>query len=92
MTFIVLVEEAHHQKPPIYAGTNCYNNNLVGQLDDYKLMIAQYSENEPRLADEHDYIIWQYTGKGCINGVSTYVDKSRIMGTHSIRELKYQRW
>ena len=90
--FLILVEEAYHQKPLVYAGTNFYNNYLVGLLDDYTLMIAQYSQNEPRLADERDYIIWQYTGKGRINGVSTYVDKSRIMGKHSMRELKFQSW
>ncbi len=92
MTFLLLVEEAYHQKPLIYAGTNFYNNNLLGLIDDYKLMVAQYSENEPHLADDRDYIIWQYTGKGRINGVNTYVDKSRIMGQHSMRELKFMRW
>jgi lysozyme len=55
-------------------------------------MIAQYSDREPILADERDYIIWQYTGKGRINGVNGYVDKSRIMGNHGLRELKFRRW
>jgi len=91
LTFLVLVEEAYHQKPLVYSGTNFYNNYLQGALNDYKLMIAQYSEHEPHLADDRDYIIWQYTGKGRINGVNTYVDKSRIMGKHSIRELNFKK-
>ena len=76
----------------LYTGTNFYNNYLLGKIDDYLLMVAQYSENMPVLADDRDYIIWQYTGKGRINGVNGYVDKSRIMGNHGLRELKFRRW
>lgn len=89
--FLVMVEKAYHQKPLVYTGTNFYNKYLVGVLDDYKLMIAQYSANEPILADDKDYMLWQYTGKGYIDGIRGYVDKSRFMGRHSLRELKYQR-
>ena len=92
MKFLVLVEEAYHQKPLLYTGTNFYNNYLLGKIDDYLLMVAQYSENMPVLADDRDYIIWQYTGKDRINGVNGYVDKSRIMGNHGLRELKFRRW
>ena len=91
MKFLRMVEEAYNQKPLIYTGKNFYNNYLCGKIDDYPLMVAQYSDYEPHLADERDYIIWQYTGKGRINGVNGYVDKSRIMGRHSIRELNFKR-
>lgn len=89
--FLVMVEKVYHQKPLVYTGTNFYNRYLTGVLDDYKLMIAQYSANEPVLADDKDYMLWQYTGKGYIDGVRGYVDKSRFMGKHSLRELKYIR-
>ena len=92
MKFLLLIEEAYHQKPLLYTGRNFYNKYLLGKVDDYQLMIAQYSEPEPQLADDRDYIIWQYTGKGRINGVRGYVDKSRIMGQHSLRELRFKRW
>lgn len=92
MKFLVMIEEAYHQKPLIYTGRNFYNKYLLGKIDDYPLMIAQYSEYEPQLDDDRDYIIWQYTGKGRINGVNGYVDKSRIMGKHSLRELRFRRW
>ena len=90
--FLIMVEKAYRQKPLVYTGTNFYNKNLVGLLDDYKLMIAQYSENEPILSDDKDYMLWQYTGKGYIDGIKGYVDKSRFMGRHGLRELKYQRY
>lgn len=91
LKFLDMVEEAYHQKPLVYTGTNFYNRYLVGKLDDYKLMIAQYSSKEPILADDKDYLLWQYTGKGHIDGIRGYVDKSRFMGQHGLRELRYRR-
>lgn len=88
--FLNMVEETYHQKPLVYTGTNFYNNYLIGCLDGYKLMIAQYSSKEPVLADGNDYMLWQYTGKGHIDGIKGYVDKSRFMGRHGLRELKYR--
>ena len=49
-----------------------------------------YTDEEPVLADERDIIAWQYTGKGRIVGVNGYVDKSRLMGHHKLRELRYR--
>ncbi len=88
--FLELVENAYRQKPLLYTYTNFYNKHLQGKIDDYKLMIAQYSEEKPKLADDRDYTMWQYTAKGRINGINTYVDKSRFMGRHSMREIRFK--
>lgn len=88
--FLDLVEEAYKQKPLLYTFTNFYNKNLCGKLDGYRLMIAQYTTREPVLADGRDFEMWQYTGKGRIVGVSGYIDKSRFMGKHNLRELRYK--
>jgi len=89
LTFLRLVEKAYKQKPLVYTYTNFYNKHLQGKIDKYPLMIAQYTEREPVLADGRDFLIWQYTGKGRINGINTYVDKSRFMGRHSMREIRF---
>lgn len=89
LKFLEMVEKAYKQKPLVYTYTNFYNKHLVGKIDDYPLMIAQYSDNEPVLADDRDYLMWQYSAKGRINGINTYVDKSRFMGRHSIREIRF---
>lgn len=90
MTFLTMVEEAYHQKPLVYIGTNFYNRYMSGLMNGYKLMIAQYSSNEPVLNDGNDYMLWQYTGKGHIDGIRGYVDKSRFMGRHGLREIRYR--
>lgn len=88
--FLDLVEKHYKQKPLIYTGANFYDKYLLGKLDGYKIMIAQYTEREPRLKDDRDITMWQYTGKGRINGIKGYVDKSRFMGKHSLREIRYR--
>lgn len=90
LKFIRLVEHAYHCKPLLYTFTNFYNANLQNRFDDYKFMIAQYNASEPVLSDGHEYIMWQYTSKGHIDGVGGYIDKSRFMGRHRLREIRYR--
>ncbi|MBQ7421218.1 MAG: glycosyl hydrolase family 25 [Prevotella sp.] len=87
--FLILVENEYKQKPLVYTGQNFYNKYLVGELDGYKLMIAKYSEPEPQLLDDRDIFAWQYTGKGHIRGVNGFVDKSRLLGRHTMREIRF---
>ena len=88
--FLNLLEQVYRQKPLIYTFANFYDHYLLGKIDDYKLMIAQYTQREPVLKDNRDFIMWQYTGKGHINGVNGYVDKSRLMGKHRLREIRFR--
>lgn len=88
--FLHLVEKAYKQKPLIYTGANFYDNYLLGKLDSYKLMIAQYTKRIPVLRDGRDFEMWQYTGKGRLNGINGYVDKSRFMGRHKLREIRFR--
>ena len=88
--FLYLLERTYHQKPLIYTYESFYNNYLTNQLNGYKLFIAKYNNTAPVLRDGRDIFAWQYTSKGRINGVSGYVDKSRLMGRHSMREIRYR--
>lgn len=90
MKFLHMVEEVYKQKPLLYTFANFYDHYLLGKIDNYKLMIAQYTVREPRLMDNRDFEMWQYTGKGHINGINGYVDKSRFMGRHRLREIRFR--
>ena len=90
ITFLGLVEQAYRQQPLIYTYRNFYNKHLIGQINDYKLMIAMYTNEEPVLADGRDITMWQYTSKGRILGVSGYVDKSRFLGDHQLKEIRFR--
>ena len=88
--FLGMVERTYRQPPLLYTFRNFYNRHLLGQIDDYKLMIAMYTEEEPVLADGRDITMWQYTSKGRIVGISGYVDKSRFIGRHGLREIRFR--
>ena len=88
--FLDLVEEAYHQKPLLYTFRNFYNRHLAGKIDDYQLMVAMYTDEPPVLADDRDYTLWQYTAKGRIIGINGFVDKSRFMGSHNLREIRFK--
>lgn len=88
--FLDMVEKAYRQKPLLYTFASFYDHCLRGNVNGYKLMIAQYTKREPELSDDRDFIMWQYTGKGRINGVNGFVDKSRFMGRHGLREIKFR--
>lgn len=87
--FLDMVEEYYKQKPLVYTYTNFYNAYLQGKLSGYKIMIAQYTQREPVLEDGYDITMWQYTAKGRINGVNGFIDKSRFMNDHSLREIRF---
>lgn len=89
--FLQLMTAEYGVRPLVYTYTNFYDRYLSGILDGYKLFIAQYSRQEPVLKDGRDIFAWQYTGKGHINGVKGYVDKSRLMGRHSMREIRFRK-
>ena len=90
MQFLQLVEEHYQVKPLVYSGRNFYNKYLQHLLDDYPLMIAMYNCDEPPiLEDGHPVLAWQYTAEGHIDGINGYVDKSRFLGHHRLRELIY---
>lgn len=89
--FLDLVEQAYRQKPLLYTFTNFYNRHLSGKFEGYMFMIAQYTKDKPPvLNDGRDYEMWQYTSKGRLVGVSGYIDKSRFMGEHKLREIRFK--
>ncbi len=88
--FLILVEKAYQQKPLVYTSSNFYDQYLCGMLNGYRLMIARYNKVAPTLKDGRDYELWQYSAKGHIDGVTGYIDKSRFMGRHKLREIRFR--
>lgn len=86
--FIAKVTEHYGKKPLLYTYHNFYNRYLVGEFSDFHFMIARYRSDCPTLSDGKDYIMWQYTATGSINGIRGDVDRSRIMGNFSLGEVK----
>ncbi len=85
--FVEAVERHYGKRPLIYSGQNFYNKYLSGHFPHHQFMIARYNSDRPYLADGKNYIIWQYSEQGRVPGIRTNVDRSRIIGDFSLREL-----
>ncbi len=84
-----LVEKHYGKKPLLYSYQNFYNRHLCGEFPGYQWMIAKYQDERPVLNDGHNYIMWQYTAEGSIDGVGGPVDRSRIMGDFLLKEVAF---
>ena len=71
--FLDAVEEYYGVKPILYTNVDFYNHYLKGYFDDYPLWVAHYlQKNQPRI--ERDWVFWQHSEQGRVNGILTKVD------------------
>ena len=78
--FCETIEKAGYE-PMIYANKWWLNDNLnMSKLSNYPVWLAHYTgatQSNPleKPSDyKGEYIMWQFTDKGKINGINTYVD------------------
>lgn len=71
-----LIELEYGQKPIIYSGQNFYNRYLKERFDNYPLWIARYGSVPPALNVMP--VVWQFTERGRVKGISTSVDLNRV--------------
>lgn len=83
------VEQYFGKKPLLYSYQNFYNRHFSGLFKNYHWMIAKYQSESPVLEDGRDYIMWQYSSKGSIDGIRGHVDRSRIMGNYKLSQVAF---
>ena len=66
------VENHYGMKPIIYSGESFYTDYLKEEFAGYKLWIANYSFFEDEI--KKDWLIWQFTDKATVNGITGPVD------------------
>lgn len=72
-----IIEEAGY-KVGIYANLNWLNNKIDSSLQDkYDVWVAQYNNT---CDYKKDYIMWQYSSKGKVNGINGNVDMNYFYG------------
>jgi lysozyme len=68
-----IVERHYGVKPIIYTSVDFYTQYLGSDFDEYPLWVAHYiQKNRPRI--EREWIFWQHSEKGRVNGVVSAVD------------------
>lgn len=74
-----LVENHYGVKPVIYSGASFYRAHLLDHFSDYPLWVANYNRVMEPLSND-DWIIWQHTDSGTLDGIRGYVDLNVFKG------------
>lgn len=80
--WLQLVEAHYGVKPIIYTNVDFYLRHLGSEFDDYPLWAAHYYQpEEPRIG--RDWLFWQHSDKGRVNGIVDKVDFNVFNGDSS---------
>ena len=85
--FADLVEEHYGCRPLIYTSSSFYDNILGRSFNIYPLFIARYSTSQPTLKSGNDWVMWQFSERGRIRGISTNVDLSCFNKGRSLSDI-----
>ena len=85
--FADLVEEHYGCRPLIYTSSSFYDNILGRSFNIYPLFIARYSASQPTLKSGNDWVMWQFSERGRIRGISTNVDLSCFNKGRSLSDI-----
>lgn len=76
LTFMDRVSELTGEDCVMYASASYANNNFNDDVNKYALWVAEWGVSAPFLNGPWDtYDGWQYTDKGLVSGIITYVDR-----------------
>lgn len=77
LAFLQTVEKLSGKEVVLYSNAYTASHTWSGDITKYPLWIAQYEVNEPENNGTwNNWIGWQYTDVGKVNGISNYVDKN----------------
>ncbi len=85
--FVNRMEKVYGVKPMIYTGIFFYNLYLSEEFKDCKLFLARYSDLEPMTNDGTNWVVWQFTEQGEINGINHYVDIDCINSKNTLDDI-----
>lgn len=81
---ITALQNHYHKKPILYVTNDTYEAYIKGHFFDHKIWIRDVLR-PPQLSDE-TWTFWQYSNRGWVRGIATFVDLNVFDGT--IEDLK----
>ncbi len=85
--FAGMIREHYHCEPMIYTMTSFYNSYLSPYFNKYPIFIARYSTSQPQLSNGAQYLLWQYTDQGKVDGIDHAVDMCRFAEGVRLRDI-----
>lgn len=79
LAFMKRLEEITKKQPIIYSNTYTARTIWEGEIINYPLWVAEYGVSKPNNNYKwNNYVGWQYTDTGIINGINGYVDRDKF--------------
>lgn len=78
--YLEIIEDHYQKKVIIYTTNEFYKNFLMNQFPENPIWIRDILF-KPNLPDGRDWLFWQYTNRGRIEGVNSVVDLNAFNGT-----------
>lgn len=88
--FVDGVEAYFGCKPMIYTSQSFYNSYLTGKFLDCPFMFARYAGDVPEVNDNVRFLVWQFTASGRVRGISCNVDRSCLMNSCTVEDIRYR--
>ena len=85
--FLKRMEEKYAIRPMIYTGIFFYNTYLAGHYSGYPLFLARYGDEPPIPIDGREWLIWQFSEKGRVNGIQGNVDLDRMNSKNTLNDI-----
>ena len=74
-----IMEKHYHMKPILYINQNFYDDYFsTEEFSKYPLWISRLKESKP---SQENWIIWQFTHKAIVDGITEYVDLNAFNGS-----------
>ena len=78
--FIEKIENTYHQKPILYVVYPLYEKYIKGDFEEYSIWIRDIV-TPPHMSDKRQWLFWQYSNRGRINGDQRYYDFDVFKGS-----------
>ena len=78
--FVAEIERVYHRQPILYVKYDSYEAYIKGEFENLHLWI-QDRFFYPELPDKRKWSFWQYSSRGRLRGIQTYVDLNVFNGT-----------
>lgn len=83
--YFEILEDHYQRKVVIYTTNEFYKNYLINQFPDNPIWIRDIL-SKPNLPDGRNWLFWQYTNRGKIEGINTPVDLNAFNGSREAFE------
>ncbi len=79
--FMNIIEKHYGKKPIIYTTVDFYRANLRGAFQDHHYWLRSVTAHPRKKYDVKNWLLWQYSGTGRIEGIKGHVDLNAFNGS-----------